>query len=872
MASYSLAGSPRSKGKINSSSPTDGDDGSTPEGCSSDVKDQRDPFVLAPRPAAGRLGAPIKICANLFTVTVAAEMNIYLYEVVVEDDRLPPSVNREVMKALINTYECYFGDVATVYDGRRKLYTNALVPIDRDQESVQVILPQERLDEVFTVKIRLVRKVNIDCRNGLYAMHTVLKHYSSLSFTQVGSSFFEKSRRLSTALGSGREIWFGFHQSIRPTQLGTMLNIDVLATAFYKDLCVIDFLREMFDPHTDFIDQPDVLMSDNQRSKLARELRGLRIYTTHINNIHRKYRVCNVTRKSANAQLFPLADEKGLITEISVAEYFLRKYNHELRYGYLPCLQVGREEGHVYLPLEVCTIAKGQRCSRKLTDAQTSAMIKTTARSAPDRVQATMALAEKLSAALGDEKDGFRVTVHPNMAMVTGRILPAPRILYGGKTRQVVTPDKGIWDMRGKQYFSGVEVHTWAVACFVQCSLCSEAALMSFVGSIQHIANDNGMTMSARPCFCKYAVSCEQVEPMFKFIQSAFPSIQLIVVILGGKTPIYAEVKRVGDTLLGVATQCVQVKHVTKLNSQTLSNLCLKINVKLGGINSVLLPQSRPAVFNEPVVFFGADLCHPSPSDPSKPTIVSVVASMDGHPSSYSSLVRLQYVRLIDGEQQRRSESIEELDTMAVELLLRFYRITRFKPSRIFYFRSGIPESVSHHVLHDELVALRKACLTLQSSYQPGITFIAVQKNHHTRLFCADRRNMSGRSGNVPAGTIVDSGITDQQQFDFYMCSHSGVQGTSRPCRYHVLWDDNKMSSDELETLIYQLCHTYARCTRAVSVPAPIYYAHLAVQRARHHCADREFESEYDTAGTNTASASHQIAIHEKLKCSMYFC
>lgn len=39
MASYSLAGSPRSKGKINSSSPTDGDDGSTPEGCSSDVSD-----------------------------------------------------------------------------------------------------------------------------------------------------------------------------------------------------------------------------------------------------------------------------------------------------------------------------------------------------------------------------------------------------------------------------------------------------------------------------------------------------------------------------------------------------------------------------------------------------------------------------------------------------------------------------------------------------------------------------------------------------------------------------------------------------------------------------------------------------------------
>uniref|UniRef100_A0A915A3Y9 PAZ domain-containing protein n=1 Tax=Parascaris univalens TaxID=6257 RepID=A0A915A3Y9_PARUN len=100
----------------------------------------------------------------------------------------------------------------------------------------------------------------------------------------------------------------------------------------------------------------------------------------------------SVSLTSCPSFSFPLADGNGLITEISVAEYFLRKYNHELRYGYLPCLQVGREEGHVYLPLEVCTIAKGQRCSRKLTDAQTSAMIKTTARSAPDRVQATMAL------------------------------------------------------------------------------------------------------------------------------------------------------------------------------------------------------------------------------------------------------------------------------------------------------------------------------------------------------------------------------------------------------------------------------------------------------------------------------------------------
>ena len=46
------------------------------------------------------------------------------------------------------------------------------------------------------------------------------------------------------------------------------------------------------------------------------------------------------------------------------------------RYPFLPCLQVGQEQKHTYLPLEVCKIVQGQRCIKKLTDNQTSTMIK----------------------------------------------------------------------------------------------------------------------------------------------------------------------------------------------------------------------------------------------------------------------------------------------------------------------------------------------------------------------------------------------------------------------------------------------------------------------------------------------------------------
>ena len=48
----------------------------------------------------------------------------------------------------------------------------------------------------------------------------------------------------------------------------------------------------------------------------------------------------------------------------------------DTRYPFLPCLQVGQEQKHTYLPLEVCNIVEGQRCIKKLTDLQTSTMIK----------------------------------------------------------------------------------------------------------------------------------------------------------------------------------------------------------------------------------------------------------------------------------------------------------------------------------------------------------------------------------------------------------------------------------------------------------------------------------------------------------------
>lgn len=68
---------------------------------------------------------------------------------------------------------------------------------------------------------------------------------------------------------------------------------------------------------------------------------------------------------------------------------------------------------------------------------------------------------------------------------------------------------------------------------------------------------------------------------------------------------------------------------------------------------------------------------------------------------------------------------------------------------------------------------------------------------------------------------------------DFYLVSHASIQGVAKPTKYCTLWDDNKMSNDDIEQLTYFLCHMFTRCNRSVSYPAPTYYAHLAAARAK---------------------------------------
>lgn len=87
------------------------------------------------------------------------------------------------------------------------------------------------------------------------------------------------------------------------------------------------------------------------------------------------------------------------------------------------------------------------------------------------------------------------------------------------------------------------------------------------------------------------------------------------------------DLKRICETDLGLVSQCCLTKHVFRMSKQYLANVALKINVKVGGRNTVLvdaISRRIPLVSDRPTIIFGADVTHPHPGEDSSPSIAAV--------------------------------------------------------------------------------------------------------------------------------------------------------------------------------------------------------------------------------------------------------
>ncbi|PRW57108.1 argonaute 1 [Chlorella sorokiniana] len=860
----------------------------------------------AVRPAYGSGGRTIRVKANWFKVECSIS-EAYHYDVHIagatprdapekpppeKDPKaaqrpLPAEICRAAMVQLSEKLKWPAGYWA--FDGRKNMYApfTQLVPKDELTDEVTVELEGEGRPRRLSVVIRRVDIIPIRslqaflkgqdeelAYHAIQALDVVLKH--RVSYNQdclaVGRGFFFHDQNV-RSIGGGAEVWLGYQQSLRPCQTGLALNVDMAATAMLEPMELIDYMHEKIG------DVQGRGLTPVQTRILMRALKGIKVVAKH-NKFKKAIR--SVCRGSPFEEKF-LNEAAG--KEMSVADYFNQQYGIKLQNRTMPCIAVGN--GKVLLPPELCKIAPGQRRS-KLTEIQTAEMIKTAAQRPDDKAKwIDSVVTQKAQFDRDPNMKGFGLRIENKQMEVAARVLPNPRLTYASPAN--FNPKGfGAWNLRDVRFLTGSQMASWGIACFAhprfaEPDLCQMQANRgpSFIKEFIDMLNSCGVqtpTNPLPPCIMapRNAAPAEIMRRAADAARQTFnrPAQLILVVLPDTGQQLYKEVKQASDSMLGVPSQCVVAKKAgigfpARGRPQYCANVAMKVNAKLDGCNVRLsegMPQLAPPIGARPFMVFGADVTHPMGGE-DMPSIAAVVGSMDASATRYAARVSMQ---------SGRQEIVANLKDMVKELLVEFHKVTRGrKPEHLIFFRDGVSEGQFKEVYYSEYSAVREACKEMgdpDADYAPPITFVVVQKRHHTRLFPLpqDQQNRD-RSGNIMPGTVVDGAITHPFEFDFYLNSHAGIQGTSRPTKYHVLVDENKFGADALQGLIYKMCYLFCRCTRSISVVPAAQYAHLAAFRGRVLCRGGDSETGSVSSGGGGGAGIEFLPVNSALSKQMFY-
>ncbi|KAG0057713.1 Protein argonaute 10 [Gryganskiella cystojenkinii] len=862
------------------------------------------PIALTPnarRPdTGGKQGSKINIRTNFFAVKKLKVDTIWHYDVSITPE-IPAEKARKLWKTIEKIPELTKHKV--VFDGRCNAYSAEELPFDRLTKKVELsdAAPARaptasssskaparasaassssktpapasaatssssttRAKNEFTIKFTRVARIELEelhrfmrregpvtpsCFSAIQALNIVMSHKLSSQMATHGRSVYHGNSAQN--LGGGIERWDGAFQSIRPGQGNLYANIDISNTAFVKGGRVENLMAEIQRARS-----PADLrgrLNKPQLMQLHKHFKGLAFTVSHRGHEFKKrYKVAEISMRSAEEITFEQELNNGSKKKISIPQYYSAAYSLKLSFPFLPCVGVkGKDNKMIYFPAEVCEIVPGKRYLKKLNEEQTSEMIKGTCLRPQERAQKIQQLFPILNHKNDEYMKSFQMEISEEMTVVPARVLPAPQIAF--KSGPPVTPQQGGWQLNAsRKMHTGSVLSSYGVLVFDNEKYFPRANVENFVRELTSTLAENGMSVPRRDPPIMYAQmgnAEKSVDSMCSLIaEKCGAPPQLILVVLPSRCETYSHIKTHCETTgTGIMTQCVLSKKIQRVNKQYCGMLGLKINTKLGGCNSVLT-AGIPFLSEKPTIILGADVTHPAPGE-SRPSVVAVVASMDKYGFKYSGRIKVQ-----DSGQ----EVIDGLKFLVYELLVAFHRQHKIYPARILFYRDGVSEGQYAEVLQTEVSAVKEACHHINEKYNPPTTFCVVKKRHHARFFPILPKD-ADRSGNCLAGTVVDTMITHPTEFDFYLQSHGGLQGTSRPTLYHVLMDENRFTSDSLQSLTYQLCHVYSRCPKSVSIVPAVYYSHLLAFRARHYQGNEFSDTASSASGGGSGSSSAPV-------------
>ncbi|EIN10450.1 argonaute-like protein [Punctularia strigosozonata HHB-11173 SS5] len=854
------------------------------------------------RTAFGRAGRPLTVFTNHFEVTIPENVIMH-YDVISPSEKvLPARLNMDIITTLQQVVAPEIFTPRAVYDGRKNLFAIRELPFGgKDSAEFEVPLAgakppanPNRAPKPYKVRLTKVAEINPEVLarfligkqshdnsviTAITALNVVIRMEPTIHYPFNIRSFF--TDRETKDIGAGLVLWRGYFQSVRPGTGKMLINVDISTGTMYKPGRLLDLCLEAAGQKQPAALAPKRGLPEKARIRLQHFISGIRIQTLDVNG--RPSGAARVVKKLSSAGASEVSFTMREGGTMTVAEYFHKTRNRPLQFPDVICAEVG---SGALIPLELCYVPPGQIMRKQMPLDKTREVLEFATKKPGDRLASIRNGLGVLNYGQSEyvRHFGMHVTETQGPLKVAARVLAPPTLRYGRESRQPnIVPRDGQWNMVDKRFFRPATIKHWAVVVFER-----EGRFL-----MQHAQETiKGLIEAAR----EVGMKVEDVSPIIKFenghrppsvvlpevgkeVHNRYKELPMLIVVVlpDGGSDIYSAVKHFGDVRAGVATQCLKSSKCMRAKKQYFSNVCLKINVKLGGINMIPEPSTVSVLTDplNPTIVMGADVIHPAPGSEGRPSFTSLVANVDSDTAKYIADSRVQ---------TSRKEMIEDLKEMSKHMLTMYmgYRASvekkaKKEPSRIILYRDGVSEGQFKQVLEQELPQLQEACSEL--GIKPKITIVVVGKRHHVRFFPTNERD-GDKSGNCPAGTVVDQEVAHPTEFDFYLQSHGGLLGTSRPAHYSVLYDENGFQPDDLQSLSFALCHVYARSTRSVSIPAPVYYADIVCSRAKNHYApDSRLDfSEYGDSKQGSTSGDPLEPykegfkpLHPAMKKLMYF-
>ncbi|KAF8008168.1 hypothetical protein BT93_K1988 [Corymbia citriodora subsp. variegata] len=727
-------------------------------------------YSIIGRRGIGSGGRQINLLTNHFKVSVnVPDAVFYQYSVSItsEDTKAVEGkgIGRKLIDKLYQTYSSELAGKNFAYDGEKTLYT--VGPLPQNKLEFTVVLEDsfarresESLggsgespngstkrskrsfqSKTFRVEISYAAKVPLksiflglkgmdkdtDAQDALRVLDIVLRQTAAKrGCLLVRQSFFHDDSRNFTDVGGGVAGVKGFHASFRPTEGGLSLNMDVSTTMILTPGPVIEFLlanQNVKEPR--YIDW----------AKAKKMLKNLRVKTRHSNM---EYKIVGLSEKPCNQQFFPMKlrnrkgpDDEEQTVDITVSEYFIKHRGIELTFsGYLPCLNVGKPKRPNYLPLELCSLVSLQRYTKALSSMQRASLVEKSRQKPPERIKTLVDALRNYRYEEDPVLAECGISLEKQLTQIKGRVLESPKLKVGNGNDCI--PRNGRWNYNQRTLLQPSKIERWVIVNFsARCDTSRLSREFIDCGRNKGVQIECPVALIEEDSQLRREGPIRRVERMFEKIREKLsrpPNLILCVLAERKNSDIYGPWKKICLSDFGVVTQCI---CPFKINDQYLTNVLLKVNAKLGGINSLLAIEHSscvPIIKDTPTMILGMDVSHGSPGRSDMPSIAAVVGSRCWPLiSRYRASVRTQ------------SPKVEMIDSL-------------FKPLADGVddgiMRDGVSESQFNQVLNIELEQIAKAYQNLGETNIPKFTVIVAQKNHHTKLFQANSPE------NVPPGNF----------------------------------------------------------------------------------------------------------------------